>query len=90
MANKELKEYLNTFPDDAPISIILANPRKRKLYSVENILYITDQGRPVFCIDVGAEKDMDTELVAACEDCEQDADNLEGQMEIGYFPEVMP
>lgn len=87
MTNKELKEYLNTFPDDAPISIILANPRKRKLYSLENMLYITDQGQPVFCIDVGVEKDMDAELVAACE---QDADNLEGQIDIADFPEVMP
>ena len=59
LKNSELKEYLNAFPDDAPISIILANPRKRKLYSLENIFYFTDQGQPVFCIDVGVEKDMD-------------------------------
>ena len=90
LKNSELKEYLNTFPDDAPISIILANPRKRKLYSLENILYITDQGRPVFCIDVGAEKDMDAEAVTTCEECEQNTKNLEGQMEITDFPEVMP
>ena len=36
MTNRELKEYLNTFPDDAEISLILANPRERKLYDVEN------------------------------------------------------
>lgn len=92
LKNSELKEYLNAFPDDAPVSVILANPRKRKLYSLENIFYFTDQGQPVFCIDVGVEKDMDAELVTACEECEQDADNLEveGQMEITDFPEVMP
>lgn len=96
LKNSELKEYLNTFPDDAPISIILANPRKRKLYSLENILYITDQGQPVFCIDVGAEKDMDAEAVTACEECEEceecekGAKNLEGQMEITDYPGVMP
>lgn len=90
LKNSELKEYLNTFPDDAPISIILANPRKRKLYSLENILYITDQGQPVFCIDVGAEKDMDAEAVTACEECEKGEKNLEGQMEITDYPGVMP
>ena len=63
LKNSELKEYLNAFPDDAPVSVILANPRKRKLYSLENIFYFTDQGQPVFCIDIEAEKDMDAELV---------------------------
>lgn len=82
MKNSELKEYLNTFPDDAPVSVILANPRKRKFYEVEDVMCITDQGQPVFCIDVGEEKDMDAEMVEACEECERDADDLEGQMQI--------
>ena len=90
MTNKELKEYLNTFPDDAPVSFILANPRKRKLYENTNTFGITDQGQPVFCIEVGEEKDMDAEMVAACEADEKAADNLEGQMDITDFPEVMP
>ena len=80
MTNKELKEYLNTFPDDAPVSFILANPRKRKLYENANTFGITDQGQPVFCIEVGEEKDMD----------EKSTDDLEGQMQIEDFPEVMP
>ena len=82
MTNKELKEYLNTFPDDAPVSFILANPRKRKLYENVNTFGVTDQ--------VGEEKDMDAEMVAACEADEKAADNLEGQMDISDFPEVMP
>ena len=90
MTNKELKEYLNTFPDDAPVSFILANPRKRKLYENTNTFGITDQGQPVFCIEVGEEKEMDAEMVADCEADEKAADNLEGQMDISDFPEVMP
>lgn len=90
MTNKELKEYLNTFPDDAQVSFILANPRKRKLYENANTFGITDQGQPVFCIEVGEEKDMDAEMVEACEADEKAADNLEGQMDISDFPEVMP
>ena len=89
MKNSELKEYLNTFPDDAPVSVILANPRKRKLYENVNTFGITDQGQPVFCIEVGEEKDMDAEMVAACEEDERSADDLEGQMDITDFPEVL-
>lgn len=90
MTNAELKEYLNGFQDDAPVSVILANPRKRKLYECVDAFGITDQGQPVFCIGVGKESNMDAELVAVCKECEQDAEKLAGQMQIEDFPEVMP
>lgn len=90
MKNSELKEYLNTFPDDAPVSVILANPRKRKLYECVDAFGVTGEGQPIFCIDVGEEKDMDDDMVAACEECERDSENLEGQMDITDFPEVLP
>lgn len=90
MTNRELKEYLNTFPDDAEISLILANPRERKLYDVENAFGITDAPNPIFCIDVGKESDMDAELVQACEEDEKNAENLAGQMNITDYPEVLP
>ena len=90
MKHSELKEYLNTFPDDADISLILENPRKRKLYEVERVDFITDMGQPVFCVTVGEAKDMDTDMVTACEEDERNAENLAGQMEITDFPEVMP
>lgn len=89
MKNSELKEYINTFPDDADVSLILANPKKRKLYEAAYVLFVTDQGKPVFCIDVGNETDMDPEMVAACEEDEKNTDNLAGQMNITDFPEVM-
>lgn len=90
MKNSELKKYLNTFPDDADISLILANPMKRKLYEVERVDFITDVGRPVFCVTVGEAKNMDADMVAACEEDERNAENLSGQMEITDLPEVMP
>ena len=90
MKNCELKEYLNTFPDDADVILILANPRERKLYECVDVLFITDQGQPIFCIDVGNESDMDEELVAACEEDERNAEQRDGQMEITDFPEVLP
>ncbi len=72
MKNSELKEYVNSFPDDAPVSIICANPRKRKLYSVENIMVVADQEQPIFFIDVGEATNMDADLVATCEECESE------------------
>lgn len=90
MKNSELKEYLNTFSDDANVVMLLANPRKRKLYEVERVDFITDIEQPVFCVTVGEAKDMDADMVAACEECERNADNLSGQMEITDFQEVMP
>ena len=87
MTNKELKEYLNTFPDDAPVSFILSNQRNRKLYENANTFVITDQGQPVFCIEVGEEKDMDAEMVADCEEGEKTANDLEGQMCMEDFME---
>ena len=90
MKNSELKEYLNTFQDDAPVSVIIANPRKRKLYECVDAFGVTGECQPIFCIDIGEEKDMDAEMVAACEEDEKSADDLPGQMQIEDFPEVLP
>ena len=90
MKNSELQDYLSTFPDDADVSYLLANPRERKLYECVNVFGVIDAPNPLFCIDVGEAKDMDDEMVNACEECEQDAENIEGQMDITDFPEVLP
>lgn len=86
MNNGELKKYLNGFPDDASLSVILVNPKKRKLYEINKIYIGSDFGHPAFFIDVGKESDMDEEMVKACEEDE----NVAGQMEIEDFPEYMP
>ena len=52
MENRELKEYLAEFADNAPVSIIMANPKKRKLYIPEELFMLRDEkiGQPVLCI----------------------------------------
>ena len=90
MKNSELKEYVNSFPDDAPVSIICANPRKRKLYKLEDVMWVTDQGQPLILIDIGKESDMDAEMITVCEEDEKSADDLEGQMRIKDVQEVLP
>ena len=86
MKNSELQDYLSTFPDNADVSLLLANPRERKLYECVDVFGVIDAPNPLFCIDVGQASDMDAELVAECEKCE----DLEGQMDITDFPEVLP
>lgn len=92
MKISELKEYLNTFPDDAPVSIVCANPRKRKVYEPKMVLLMSDEEFkfPALVIDIKNERNMTEEERRACEDGERDADDLEGQMQIEDFPEVMP
>ena len=59
MKNSELKKYLDAFPDDVPVSVMLANLRKSTLFGLENIMSVTDIGQPVFLIDAGEEFDME-------------------------------
>jgi hypothetical protein len=75
MKNSELKECVNCNPDDESVNIICVNPRKRKLYKLENVIDMTGQGHNVIIIDIGAEVDMDADMVKACEECERDAVN---------------
>lgn len=74
MKNSELKEYLNTFPDDADVSVIIANPKGRKVYPLKEYGAITDMGQPVFCLEVGEAKPFDAEMIAAAEEDEIEID----------------
>jgi hypothetical protein len=79
MKNSELKELLSHFPDDAEISLLLEDPKKRKLYTVKNVIAIISN---VMIIPyIGTE-----ETKKASEEDQE----LEGQMEIGDYPGVMP
>lgn len=73
MKISELKEYLNTFPDDAPVSIVCANPRKRKVYEPKMVLLMSDEEFkfPALVIDIKNERNMTEEERRACEDGEQ-------------------
>ena len=80
MKNSELKEYLDTFPADAEVSVIIANPKERKRYPLKDYHGVTDLGKPVFLLEVGKPENLEEE---------KDAD-IPGQMEIGDIPGVMP
>ena len=90
MKNGELKKYLNMFPDDEDVSFLVADPEHRKIYRWQQIDLIVDLSCPVLGIIVGEAEDMDDDMVEACEECERNAGQLDGQMEITDFPEVLP
>lgn len=77
MENRELKEYLAEFADGTQVSVIIANPKKRKVYIPEEIFMIKDEkiGKPVLCIQIAEERDMDEDERKAAEEDEKEAEN---------------
>ena len=73
MENRELKEYLAEFADNAQMSIIIANPKKRKVYILEELFMIKDEkiGQPVLCIQIAEEREMKEDEIKAAEEEEK-------------------
>lgn len=77
MENRELKEYLAEFADNALVSIVIANPKKRKVYISEECFLLEDEeiGQPVLCIQIAEERDMDEDERKTAEEDEREAKN---------------
>lgn len=88
VSNAELQEYLANYSRKEDVSILIASPKERKLFKCDKVFFITDHEAPVICIEVGESVDMDAQMVAVCEECENDV--LEGQMEISDYPGIVP
>ena len=73
MKNIELKQYLDRFPDDAEVSLLLANQKERKFYKHNGIGGITDMDYPVLVAEIIETLDMDEEMVNACEEDERES-----------------
>ena len=72
MNNGELKKYLNSFPDDVEVSVIIANIQNRKYYPLTEYHGITDMGQPVFLLGIEEAENMDEE--------DRNHTDLQGQM----------
>ena len=68
-----LKEYLAEFADGTQVSVIIANPKKRKVYIPEEIFMIKDEkiGKPVLCIQIAEEREMEEDEIKAAEEDEK-------------------
>ena len=73
MENRELKEYLAEFADNALVSIVIANPKKRKVYIPEGCFLLEDEeiGQPVLCIQIAEEREMEEDEIKAAEEDEK-------------------
>lgn len=75
MENRELKEYLNEFADDAKVSLVVANPEDRKVYQPEELIVMKDDELdfPCFAVKVGKSRNMDAEELAVVGECERES-----------------
>ena len=73
MENRELKEYLEIYKDDAKVSVIVANPEDRKVYMPEAVLLMKDEEvhQPCFIVKVGAAREMDEDIAREVEEAVQ-------------------
>lgn len=68
LQNKEVQEYLKRFADDAAVSMIVADVKKRKRY-VGKIGAITDMDQPVFVFAIDSEESFgEGEKIAQAKD----------------------
>lgn len=78
MTNENLIEYLEMFGKDSGVSIIVANPKDRKIYKPEKAIMIVPEDEeekegPAICIEVGPPRDMDEEELKMTMDDEREA-----------------
>ena len=72
MTNNELQEYLKGFDGERTVAILIADPKKRVRYKIENAFALTDFDAPVFCLELGREIAFDAEETALAEECERE------------------
>ena len=72
MTSHELINYLKEFPEDAEVTLIATNPVAREHFLIKEVFFIKDEqiGHPFICIEVSETKDMDEEMIKACEEDE--------------------
>lgn len=73
MENRELKEYLEIYKDNAKVSVIVANPEDRKVYTTEAVLLMKDEEvhQPCIIVKVGAAREMDEDIAREVEEVVQ-------------------
>ena len=73
LTNKELKEYLNAFEEDAVVCIIPENPEDRKVYKPQEIVMMEaeEMDSPCLIVRLGRARNMDAEEMAIAGECER-------------------
>lgn len=59
MTVKEMKKFLDKFPDEQSVAVIAVWPQKRKKYDVTGLVMLTKLAYPVIGVELGAAHDFD-------------------------------
>ena len=59
MTVKEMKSYLDRFPEEQGVVVIAVQPQARKKYEVTGLIMLTDLAYSVIGVELGAAHDFD-------------------------------
>ena len=74
MKVSELMEYLQSFDGEQEICLMVINPPDRIRHEVQNLIMVTDAGRPFIGVEVGGGIPFDEAMTKAAEEDEENAD----------------
>jgi hypothetical protein len=74
MKTKEMIEYLQKFDGEQEICLMVINPPDRIRHEVQNLIMVTDAGRPFIGVEVGGGIPFDEAMTKAAEEDEKNAD----------------
>ena len=71
MTVKEMKRFLDKFPEEQDVVVIAARPQTRKKYEVTGLIMLTVLAYPVIGVELGAAHEFDEKEQEAAEECEK-------------------
>lgn len=74
MTVKEMKSFLDRFPEEQGVVVIAVQPQARKKYEVTGLIMLTDLAYPVIGVELGAAHDFDEQERACAEADERTAE----------------
>lgn len=74
MTVKEMKRFLDKFPEEQDVVVIAVRPQARKKYNVTGLVMITELAYPVIGVELGAAHDFDEQERACAEADERTAE----------------
>ena len=70
MTVKEMKMFLDRFPEEQGVVVIAVQPQERKKYDVTGLVMLTELSYPVIGVELRSEQGFDEEERACAEECE--------------------
>ncbi|MCU6697258.1 hypothetical protein [Laedolimicola ammoniilytica] len=73
MTVKEMKRFLDKFPEEQDVVVIAVRPQARKKYNVTGLVMLTELAYPVIGVELGAAHEFDEQERACAEADERTA-----------------